>query len=74
MLKKLYVGFCGLVTYKDELQVAQMPITSHDCPLGAGQCRARFNLLWKEGHEDVKLPSVDVLGHLRAFAKYLRQW
>ncbi|KAG8907801.1 hypothetical protein FRC01_007563 [Tulasnella sp. 417] len=75
MMNKLYVGFCKLVTFKDTLFSTPMPIANHQCPLDPNQCRARWNLLWKEGQQDgtERIPSVHVLGHLKSFADYLRR-
>ncbi|KAG9018174.1 hypothetical protein FRB90_012018 [Tulasnella sp. 427] len=75
MMQKLYIGFCKLVTFKDTLFSTPMPIANHQCPLDPNQCRARWNLLWKEGHQEgsERIPSVHVLGHLKNFADYLRR-
>lgn len=75
MVQKLYVGFCKLVTFKDTLFSTPMPIANHQCPLDPNQCRARWNLLWKEGQQEgtERIPSVHVLGHLKSFADYLRR-
>lgn len=75
MMQKLYVGFCKLVTFKDTLFSTPMPIANHQCPLDPNQCRARWNLLWKEGQQEgtERIPSVHVLGHLKSFADYLRR-
>lgn len=75
MMQKLYIGFCKLVTFKDTLFSTPMPIANHQCPLDPNQCRARWNLLWKEGQQEgtERIPSVHVLGHLKSFADYLRR-
>ncbi|KAG8897609.1 hypothetical protein FRB99_008042 [Tulasnella sp. 403] len=74
MVQKLYVGFCKLVTFKDTMFMSHITIVPHECPLDVGQCRARWNMLLRECEDHHPVPSVDVLGQMRAFSKYLRHW
>ncbi|KAG8967221.1 hypothetical protein FRC03_010465 [Tulasnella sp. 419] len=76
VVRRLYIGFCKLVTFKDQLFADPMPIILHECT-GPGPCRARWAVQWKESQApdptQPAIPSVDIVGQLKACAANLRR-